>query len=152
MPCRNSMNNCRDYFSLWKRLPDEKCLVPDSLLHRFQSGNGGVSAVAFSCSGELLAIAAVHRLSDIMYPLKLYDINKGEKIYSFLPGHHGKILDLAWSDRDEFLASASRDGTISVHRLILSNDKKKNDDFCKPHRGRVSVPFFSDMNHACFIQ
>ncbi|OQR87789.1 jouberin [Achlya hypogyna] len=97
-----------------KRYPTELCLVPERILHRLHSGHGGCETLAFSHVGTHLAAACVDRLDE--YPIRLYHIDTGVQEAAFY-GHQGLVYALAWSIDDEFLLSASSDGSAKCWQV-----------------------------------
>lgn len=109
-----------DLIREYSRHPDSKCIIPDR--HFLTLNYCGASALAFSHSGDLLAVASnIHQLC-------VHDLCKGETCYAASYRHHGAILNLSWSLDDSIVACTSKDGTISVHRIeesmMMGNDKR----------------------------
>ena len=109
-----------DLIRQYSRFPDSKCMIPDR--HFLTLNYSGATALAFSHSGNLLAVASnIHQLC-------VHDLCTGEKNYVASYRHHGVILDLSWSLDDSIVACTSKDGTISVHRIeesmMMGNDKR----------------------------
>ncbi|EQC25323.1 hypothetical protein SDRG_16818 [Saprolegnia diclina VS20] len=91
-----------------KRYPSEFCLVPERILHRLHSGDGGCQSVAFSHAGSHLAAACCDRHGE--YPIRLYHIDTGVQ-EAVLLGHQALVYAITWSLDDEHLLSASSDGS-----------------------------------------
>ena len=112
-----SVNHMKDY-GRKTRMSQEACLIPDVLLHRLDIGGMGASSLAFSNSGNFLAVASAKYMASLGYPLMIFDTNTGKRINSFMQMHHDTIVDLEWSILDTFLGSASVDGTIKIHKIL----------------------------------
>ena len=80
----------------WRRKADENCMLPNKLLYRIDAGSKGSFSCSFSNNGMLLAIAGVNNTD---YPIKIYQIDTGERIAS-LEGHQDLVYQLQWSADD----------------------------------------------------
>ena len=93
----------------FSRLPDEKCLIPDSLLHKLEIA--GSVILKFSHSGDYLAIASK------TYRFYIYDVERGKAIFTSSQCHGEEIVFLDWCYNDIHIFSAGLDGTIVIHKL-----------------------------------
>jgi|AntRauTorckE5430_2_1112549.scaffolds.fasta_scaffold01490_3 WD40 repeat protein len=137
--------NTIDLIHEYSRLPNDKCLIPD---HLFMTLNHcGAAALAFSHSGEFLAVASN------THQLHVHNLCTGETIYVASYHHHGHILNLAWSLDDSIVACASKDGTFSVHlikesKMMADNERCHDIQFVEPPlhpRALIFHPFSSKI-------
>lgn len=94
---------------IWSRLPGQACNVPNELALSLTSTKYGCYSVKFSTSGSYLACACVDE--DNGHPIIIYDIPEGNFCAIFL-GHFGIVYELAWSNLDRYLLTASHDATV----------------------------------------
>ena len=92
------------------------CLLPNRLLRRIPCGGGGASALAFSQSGRVLAVAALHwpRIGPMAaraHPILLVDAGSGSCIQE-LDAHACAVRALSFSADDRLLVSGGADGTV----------------------------------------
>ncbi len=92
---------------LFKRYQGQRCLIPDSLLHKVDVESP--ETLKFSPSGDYLAVAT----NTSVY---IYNVESGKKT-STLMFHTDKITALVWCHDDKYLSSASMDGTIVIFEL-----------------------------------
>ena len=114
-------NTSIDLIERFTRLPQEECIIPDTLLFRFN--HNGVATLSFSHSGDMLAVASTS------HQVHIYELHKGEPIYTSSHRHHGDILDIAWSLDDSIISCASVDSSISIH-LLNEATKRESDSHC----------------------
>lgn len=108
----------------YKRLPEEKCLIPDSLHLRLTHPGDGVATLSFSNSGNLLAVA------NKSHDIHVYNLSTRAIDWKASHCHHGDILSLTWSMDDTTISCASMDGTISTHQVqkaMTNEEEYKND-------------------------
>lgn len=96
---------------IWSRLPGKACNVPNELALSFPSTKYGCYSVKFSTSGSYLACACVDE--DNGYPILVFDIPEGNFHASF-SGHFGVIYEIAWSNLDRYMLTASHDATVRL--------------------------------------
>ena len=105
----------------------EPCVIPDKLLHRFDSGPEGAMVVAYSHSGHLLAVSGRSATlnaplsdhnssvsSNSVYCLKLFDTDLGTEVWCLNSAHHGVVYDIRWSKDDSYIVTCSGDGTSKI--------------------------------------
>lgn len=102
----NTNPNHKD--KLFKRYHGQRCLIPDSLLHKVDVESP--ETLKFSPSGDYLAVAT--NASSVY----IYNVENGKKS-STLMFHTDKITALVWCHDDKYLSSASMDGTIVIFEL-----------------------------------
>ncbi len=110
---------------LRSRKPTETCLLPNRLLHRLHSGSKGALTIKFNNSGTLLAVGCCD--GNHSFPVRIYDSESGSLRHEFL-GHHSIVYDLQWSMNDNYLVSASADGTSLVFCLGGLGRKRKSEE------------------------
>lgn len=94
---------------IWSRLPGQACNVPNELAMSLNSAKYGCYSVKFSTSGSYLACACAEE--DNAYPVTVYDIPEGKYFAKFY-GHFGIIYEIAWSNLDRYILTASHDATV----------------------------------------
>lgn len=94
---------------IWSRLPGKACNVPNELAMTLPSSKYGCYSVKFSTSGSYLACACVEE--DNTYPIVVYEIPEGNFHCKFL-GHFGIVYEIAWSNLDKYILTASHDATV----------------------------------------
>eukprot|EP00455_Lapot_gusevi_P022942 TRINITY_DN2388_c0_g1_i6.p1 TRINITY_DN2388_c0_g1~~TRINITY_DN2388_c0_g1_i6.p1 ORF type:complete len:420 (+),score=61.76 TRINITY_DN2388_c0_g1_i6:131-1261(+) len=91
----------------------QPCLLPNAFLYKISCAQYGCSVVEFSPDGRLVAAACGEYF---MFPIKIYDSNTGELVFTFV-GHHDYIYDLAWSADGYEILSASSDMMVKLWNL-----------------------------------
>jgi WD40 repeat protein len=94
---------------IWSRLPGQACNVPNELALSLNSTKQGCYSVKFSTSGSYLACACVEE--DNGYPILVFDIPDGKSFAKFY-GHFGIVYEIAWSNLDRYILTASHDATV----------------------------------------
>ena len=89
-------------------------------LWKFDTAKQGALRIEFSNMGKWLAIACTMENNKTI--IKIVDVEMGGTEKVILRGHHDLIHDLHWSQNDEYLVSASADGSAKVWEL--GKDKK----------------------------
>ena len=92
--------------------PPSPAQIPNELLRKLPSACGGVSTVSFSHNGLFLA-AALQGAGQV-FKLVLHNVLTGSVVMTVPACHHGHVYQLAWSQDDTGLVSASSDGTAKV--------------------------------------
>nr|XP_042704118.1 jouberin isoform X4 [Chrysemys picta bellii] len=97
----------------WTRLPGQACRIPNKHLFSLRAGDMGCFCIRFSQDGKTLAAACAGRDG---YPIILYEIPSGQYLREFY-GHLNIVYDLCWSKDDEYLLTASSDGTVRMWKI-----------------------------------
>uniref|UniRef100_A0A8C0H9H7 Abelson helper integration site 1 n=1 Tax=Chelonoidis abingdonii TaxID=106734 RepID=A0A8C0H9H7_CHEAB len=97
----------------WTRLPGQACRIPNKHLFSLRAGDMGCFCIRFSQDGKTLAAACAGRDG---YPIILYEIPSGQYLREFY-GHLNIVYDLCWSKYDEYLLTASSDGTVRMWKI-----------------------------------
>ncbi|KAJ3277671.1 Jouberin [Borealophlyctis nickersoniae] len=92
----------------WRRLPGQRCKIPNKPKYRIDPGPDGAFACSFSSTGIYLAIAC---MSSTSYPVKIYSVLTGDRVAT-LEGHRDLVYEMAWSEDDSNMISASSDGSV----------------------------------------
>ncbi|XP_033737051.1 jouberin-like isoform X2 [Pecten maximus] len=120
--------------SSWTRLVGQMCRIPNRMKLTLQAGRKGCYVVKFSHDGRSLACACHDREN---YPILVYEIPSGQLLGKFR-GHFGIVYDLSWSKKDDYICSASSDGTVRVWNLENFDTSEK----LLPHPGFVYTAQF----------
>nr|XP_010299598.1 PREDICTED: jouberin [Balearica regulorum gibbericeps] len=99
----------------WTRLPGQVCRIPNKHLFSLRSGDMGCFCIRFSHDGKMLAAACAGRNG---YPIVLYEIPSGEFLREFY-GHLNIVYDLCWSKDNQYLLTASSDGTVRMWKIEM---------------------------------
>ncbi|XP_026505325.1 jouberin [Terrapene carolina triunguis] len=97
----------------WTRLPGQACRIPNKHLFSLRAGDMGCFCIRFSQDGKTLAAACAGRDG---YPIILYEIPSGQYLREFY-GHLNIVYDLCWSKDNEYLLTASSDGTVRMWKI-----------------------------------
>ncbi|XP_074675127.1 jouberin isoform X5 [Strix aluco] len=103
----------------WTRLPGQKvailkaCRIPNKHLFSLRGGDTGCFCIRFSHDGKTLAAACAGRNG---YPIVLYEIPSGQFLREFY-GHLNIVYDLCWSKDNQYLLTASSDGTVRMWKI-----------------------------------
>ncbi|XP_074846616.1 jouberin isoform X2 [Carettochelys insculpta] len=97
----------------WTRLPGQACRIPNKHLFSLRAGDMGCFCIRFSHDGKTLAAACAGRDG---YPIILYEIPSGQYLRKFY-GHLNIVYDLCWSKDNEYLLTASSDGTVRMWKI-----------------------------------
>ncbi|XP_068794492.1 jouberin isoform X3 [Struthio camelus] len=97
----------------WTRLPGQVCRIPNKHLFSLRGGDMGCFCIRFSHDGKTLAAACAGRNG---YPIILYEIPSGQYLREFY-GHLNIVYDLCWSKDDQYLLTASSDGTVRMWKI-----------------------------------
>ncbi|OWF48871.1 jouberin-like isoform X4 [Mizuhopecten yessoensis] len=124
----------RKTLSSWSRLVGQMCRIPNQMKLTLPAGRKGCYVVKFSHDGRNLACACHDREN---YPILVYEIPSGQLLGKFR-GHFGIVYDLSWSKKDDYICSASSDGTVRVWSLENFNTSEK----LLPHPGFVYTAQF----------
>ncbi|KAM7060840.1 jouberin isoform 1-T2 [Acridotheres tristis] len=99
----------------WSRLPGQACRIPNKHLFSLRGGDMGCFCVRFSHDGRTLAAACAGRNG---YPVALYEIPSGQFLREFY-GHLNIVYDLCWSKDNQYLLTASSDGTVRMWKIEM---------------------------------
>ncbi|XP_051471969.1 jouberin isoform X2 [Apus apus] len=99
----------------WTRLPGQACRIPNKRLLSLRGGDQGCFCVRFSHDGKTLAAACAGRNG---YPIVLYEIPSGQFLREFY-GHFNIVYDLCWSKDNQYLLTASSDGTVRMWKIEM---------------------------------
>ena len=108
---------------------------------RIFAHKGGVQNIRFSPDGKLLASAG---LKD--FKIFIWDVESGEEKYQFV-GHTDVIHEVTFDKSGQYLASASKDGTVKV--WCLNSGQMVGEYFNKPVYGVGKKPFVA-VSFVCF--
>ncbi|NXO81306.1 AHI1 protein, partial [Sitta europaea] len=99
----------------WSRLPGQACRIPNKHLFSLRGGDMGCFCSRFSHDGRTLAAACAGRNG---YPIALYEIPSGQFLREFY-GHLNIVYDLCWSKDNQYLLTASSDGTVRMWKIEM---------------------------------
>ncbi|NXH17081.1 AHI1 protein, partial [Bucco capensis] len=99
----------------WTRLPGQACRIPNKHLFSLRGGDLGCFCIRFSHDGKTLAAACAGRNG---YPIVLYEIPSGQFLREFY-GHLNIVYDLCWSQDNQYLLTASSDGTVRMWKIEM---------------------------------
>ncbi|KAM9382172.1 jouberin [Phaethornis superciliosus] len=99
----------------WTRLPGQACRIPNKHLLSLRGGDMGCFCIRFSHDGRTLAAACAGRNG---YPIVLYEIPSGQFLREFY-GHLNIVYDLCWSKDNQYLLTASSDGTVRMWKIEI---------------------------------
>ncbi|XP_021396327.2 jouberin isoform X2 [Lonchura striata] len=99
----------------WSRLPGQACRLPNKHLLSLRGGDMGCFCIRFSHDGRTLAAACAGRNG---YPIALYEIPSGQFLREFY-GHLNIVYDLCWSKDNQYLLTASSDGTVRMWKIEM---------------------------------
>lgn len=88
--------------------------MPDTLVGKYQSEAQGVFKLKFSNQGKYLAAACT--LENGKTIVKIYDVESDE-LQIIIRGHNDLIHDISWSFNDNFLVTASADGSVRIWNM-----------------------------------
>ena len=95
-------------------------MLPDQRLWKFDTDQQGALKIEFSNMGKFLAIACTMASSKTI--IKIVDVEAGGAPKVVLRGHHDLIHDMHWSQNDNYLVSASADGSAKVWDLTTKGE------------------------------
>ncbi|RMC12961.1 hypothetical protein DUI87_10488 [Hirundo rustica rustica] len=110
--CEPSSEEKKEPFK-WSRLPGQACRIPNKHLFSLRGGDMGCFCIRFSHDGRTLAAACAGRNG---YPIALYEIPSGQFLREFY-GHLNIVYDLCWSKDNQYLLTASSDGTVRMWKI-----------------------------------
>ncbi|XP_010190112.1 PREDICTED: jouberin, partial [Mesitornis unicolor] len=113
-PCEPLPEEKKESFK-WTRLPGQACRIPNKHLFSLQGEDMGCFCIRFSHDGKMLAAACAGRNG---YPIVLYEIPSGQFLRKFY-GHLNIVYDLCWSKDNQYLLTASSDGTVRMWKIEM---------------------------------
>lgn len=100
--------------------------MPNLRVFKFETGKQGALKLEFSNMGKYLAVACTMKTSWTI--VKIFDIESEEgDLKVVLSGHHDLIHDMHWSANDNYLVTASGDGSAKLWKLH-DKDKEVSDN------------------------
>ncbi|NXH42286.1 AHI1 protein, partial [Dicaeum eximium] len=112
--CEPSSQEKKEPFK-WSKLPGQACRIPNKHLFSLRGGDLGCFCIRFSHDGRTLAAACAGRNG---YPIALYEIPSGQFLREFY-GHLNIVYDLCWSKDNQYLLTASSDGTVRMWKIEM---------------------------------
>ncbi|NWH57786.1 AHI1 protein, partial [Geococcyx californianus] len=113
-PCEAFPEEKKEPFR-WTRLPGQACRIPNKHLFSLRGGDMGCFCIRFSHDGKILAAACAGKNG---YPIVLYEIPSGQFLREFY-GHLNIVYDLCWSRDNQYLLTASSDGTVRMWKIEM---------------------------------
>ena len=105
----------------WEKFLDLESLLPNQRVFKFDTDKQGALKLEFSNMGRYLAVACTMQSSWTI--VKIFDIeSESGALKVVLSGHHDLIHDMHWAANDNYLVTASGDGSAKVWNL---HDKDK---------------------------
>ena len=110
----------------WEKFLDMPSMLPDTRLWKLDTDAQGALRLEFSSKGKYLAVACTTSQKSKTI-IKIYDVTKEEAPKLILRGHHDLIHDMNWSQDDNYLVTASADGSAKVWDLRLKESANQKD-------------------------
>jgi len=104
----------------WEKFLEYPSMLPNLKVYKFETDSLGGFKLKFSNYGKYLAAACTMESSKTI--IKIFDVELGE-LRIVLRGHHDLIHELNWSANDNFLISASADGSVKVWNLTEKEEE-----------------------------
>jgi jouberin len=98
----------------WEKFLDMPSMLPNVRQWKFDTDKQGCHRISFSNLGKYLAMACT--MSNGKTIIKIADVENGQ-MKVILRGHHDLVHDMSWSQDDNYLVSASADGSAKVWDL-----------------------------------
>ena len=98
----------------WEKFVDLPSMLPDTRVWKFDTDLQGSYRIEFSNLGKYLAVACTMQSSKTI--IKVFDVEIGQ-LKVILRGHHDLIHDISWSQDDNYLVTASADGSAKAWDL-----------------------------------
>lgn len=129
----------------WEKFLDLPSMLPDTRVWKFDTEMQGSYRMEFSNLGKYLAVACTMQSSKTI--VKIFDVEVGQ-LKVILRGHHDLIHDISWSQDDNYLVTASADGSAKVWDLTT----KETDYADKLNYTENDAMFFiSQMLHSSYV-
>lgn len=109
----------------WEKFLDLESLLPNQRVFKKETAKQGALKIEFSNMGRYLAVACTMQSSWTI--VKIFDVeseNCNEVVV--LSGHNALIHDMHWGSNDDYLVTASGDGSAKVWNLA-AKDKEMSD-------------------------
>ena len=129
----------------WEKFLDLETLLPNQRVFKFDTDKQGALKLEFSNKGQYLAVACTMQNTEqsSWTIVKIFDVESDSgALKVILSGHHDLIHDMHWSQDDNYMVTASGDGSAKVWKLHAKDkeisdrlDYTENDDkflLCKP--------------------
>ena len=139
----------RQILKKWERFPGFPSELPDKMVYKFDTEGLGAMKLQFSNSGKYLAVACTLNESSKTI-IKIFDVESGE-LNVVLSGHHDLIHDLQWSQRDNYLISASADCSVKVWNLTSIRDHGDSNKEKLNYTENDAKYFVQRMLHPSFV-
>lgn len=125
----------------WEKFANFESIMPDRLLHRFDSEGQGAFRIKFSNMGRYLAACCTMGSNRTI--IKIFDVEKEDDQHvATLAGHQDLIHDIDWSYKDQYVCTASSDFTCKVWELKNIN---------KNHTDRLNYDSNKNVFFECVI-
>ncbi|XP_017595145.1 PREDICTED: jouberin isoform X2 [Corvus brachyrhynchos] len=111
----NLLQRRRSHLNGQDCLDSQACRIPNKHLFSLRGGDMGCFCIRFSHDGRTLAAACAGRNG---YPIALYEIPSGQLLREFY-GHLNIVYDLCWSKDNQYLLTASSDGTVRMWKIEM---------------------------------
>ena len=110
----------------WEKFLDLESLLPNQRVFKFDTDKQGALKLEFSNMGRYLAVACTMQSSWTI--VKIFDVeSESGALKVVLSGHHDLIHDMHWAANDNYLVTASGDGSAKVWNLH-EKDKEISDN------------------------
>lgn len=110
----------------WEKFLDLESMLPNMRVFKFDTDKQGAVKIEFSNMGRYLAVACTMASSWTI--IKIFDVeSENGDLKVILSGHHDLIHDMHWGENDNYLVTASGDGSAKVWKLH-EKDKEVSDN------------------------
>jgi jouberin len=133
----------------WDKFVEHNNELPTKRLYKYDTSELGCFRIKFSNSGRYLAAACTISQKPSKTVIKIFDIEMTEKSEEqiVLKGHHDLIHDLHWSYDDNFLLSASADGSAKIWKLFYKKTEQVDKDLSEHDR----TYFVTKLVHSSYV-
>ena len=109
----------------WEKFLDLESMLPNLRVFKLNTEKQGALKIEFSNMGRYIAVACTMKSSWTI--VKIFDIeSENGECKCIVSGHNDLIHDMHWSANDNYLVTASGDGSAKVWKLH-DKDKQVND-------------------------
>ena len=133
-----------DKLRKWRR-GNDKCIIPDMLLYKFQTAKLGCLTHEFSHNGKYIAAACTEINSETH--IKIFNVEEGKLRYIF-KGHHNIIHHFTWSFDDLILISSSADNVVTLWRIPKHETSEKEN--LNPMENYIKFKI-KDIHHPAYV-